>query len=124
MIDTSGKFGDFRSHLSMKPSEYFDRNCWLSASALFDEGSTAVRHDIGMDNIMWGTDFPHPEGSWPHTREKMLEYMTGIPETERTKLRGTNAIECYDLDRMALGEIASRIGPEKSLFVGDASQES
>lgn len=120
---TSGKLGDFRSNLTMKPSEYFDRNCWLSASALFDEGSTAVRQDIGMDNIMWGTDFPHPEGCWPQTREKMLRYMTGIPEDELTKMLGTNAIKCYDLDAAALSEIANRVGPEKSLFVAQASQE-
>jgi predicted TIM-barrel fold metal-dependent hydrolase len=118
---TSGKLGDFRSNLTLKPSEYFDRNCWLSASALFDEGSTAVRHEIGMDNIMWGTDFPHPEGCWPHTREKMVQYMTGIPEDELTKILGTNAIACYDLDAAALGEIAGRVGPEKSLFVAQAS---
>jgi len=118
---TSGKLGNFRSNLTMKPSEYFDRNCWLSASALFDEGSTAVRHDIGMDNIMWGTDFPHPEGCWPHTRERMLRYMTGIPEDELTKMLGANAIKCYDLDASALSEIANRVGPEKSLFVAQAS---
>lgn len=118
---TSGKLGDFRSNLTMKPSEYFDRNCWLSASALFDEGSTAVRHEIGMDNIMWGTDFPHPEGCWPHTREKMLQYMTGIPEAELTKMLGTNAIACYDLDEAALSKIADQVGPEKSLFVAQAS---
>ena len=120
---TSGKLGDFRSNLTMKPSEYFDRNCWLSASALFDEGSTAVRHEIGMSNIMWGTDFPHPEGSWPHTREKMLKYMTGIPEIELTRLLGSNAIECYDLDEDALAAIAARVGPEKSLFVATAAEE-
>jgi predicted TIM-barrel fold metal-dependent hydrolase len=74
-----------------------------------------------MDNIMWGTDFPHPEGSWPHTREKMLKYMTGIPEAELTKLLGSNAVACYDLDAAALREIANRIGPDKSLFVAEAS---
>ena len=115
---TSGKLGDFRSNLSMKPSEYFGRNCWLGASALFDEGSTAVRHQIGIDNIMWGTDFPHPEGSWPHTRDKMLKYMTGIDETELTKMLGANAVRCYDLDEAVLAPIAERIGPLKSLFVG------
>ncbi len=46
--------------------------------------------------------------------------MTGIPDQELTKLLGTNAVECYDLDAAALNEIASRIGPEKSLFVGEA----
>jgi predicted TIM-barrel fold metal-dependent hydrolase len=114
---TSGKLGDFRSNLSMKPSEYFRRNCWLGASALFDEGSTAVRHEIGMSRIMWGTDFPHPEGSWPETREKMQRYLTGIPEAELTQLLGTNALECYGLERAPLDAIAERIGPEKELFV-------
>ncbi len=116
---TSGKLGDFRSNLSMKPSDYFRRNCWLSASALFDEGSTAVRHDIGMSRIMWGTDFPHPEGSWPRTREKMKQYLTGIPEVELTQLLGSNAVTCYDLDVSKLAPIAARIGPEKSLFVSE-----
>jgi len=117
---TSGKLGDFRSNLTLKPSEYFRRNCWLSASALFDEGSTAVRHDIGMSRIMWGTDFPHPEGSWPHTREKMKQYLTGIPEVELTQLLGSNAVTCYDLDLGKLAPIAARIGPEKSLFVEES----
>jgi predicted TIM-barrel fold metal-dependent hydrolase len=116
---TSGKLGDFRSNLTMKPSDYFRRNCWLSASALFDEGSTAVRHDIGMSRIMWGTDFPHPEGSWPRTREKMKQYLTGIPEAELTQLLGSNAVTCYDLDVGKLAPIAARIGPEKSLFVSE-----
>ena len=66
---------------------------------------------------MWGTDFPHPEGSWPQTREKMIKYMTGIPESELAKMLGTNAIECYDLDTAALADIGSRVGPEKSLFI-------
>jgi predicted TIM-barrel fold metal-dependent hydrolase len=117
---TSGKLGDFRSNLTMKPSEYFSRNCWLSASALFDEGSTAVRHQIGMDSIMWGTDFPHPEGSWPNTREKMLQYMRGIPDAELTQLLSANALRCYDLDPGPLEEIAARIGPEKHLFAAEA----
>ncbi|MCB1704339.1 MAG: amidohydrolase family protein [Halioglobus sp.] len=113
---TSGKLGDFRSNLTMAPSEYFKRNCWVGASALFDEGSTAVRHDIGIENIMWGTDYPHPEGSWPKTREKLLAYMSGIPEPELAAILGTNALECYNLDGDALRGIAERIGPLKSDF--------
>lgn len=113
---TSGKLGDFRSNLTMKPSEYFRRNCYLSASALFDEGSAAVRHAIGLDNVMWGTDYPHPEGSWPATKEKMKRYMSGIPDGELRKMLADNAIRCYGLDRTKLQAIADRIGPEPSFF--------
>tara|TARA_R110002049_G_scaffold31098_9_gene105853 strand:- start:302 stop:1477 length:1176 start_codon:yes stop_codon:yes gene_type:complete len=113
---TSGKLGDFRSNLTMTPSEYFRRNCWVGASALFDEGSTAVRHDIGIENIMWGTDYPHPEGSWPKTKEKLLDVMSGIPEQELSLILGKNALECYNLDINDLQPIAERIGPLKSDF--------
>lgn len=113
---TSGKLGDFRSNLTMLPSAYFRRNCRVSASALFDEGSTAVREHIGIDALMWGTDYPHPEGSWPHTGEKMRQYLSGIPESDLEKMLGLNAVACYNLDLAALLPLAARIGPEKSAF--------
>lgn len=116
---TTGKLGDFRSNLTMKPSEYFARNCWIGASALFDEGSTAVRKEIGINNVMWGTDYPHPEGSWPHTHEKMVKYLKGIPEKELQLMLSGNAVDCYDLDLKPLNAIAQRIGPLKSDFVTD-----
>ncbi len=118
---TSGKLGDFRSNLTMPPSEYFKRNCWVGASALFDEGSMAVRHEIGIDRVMWGTDYPHPEGSWPKTREKLLTYMRGVPESEIDAMLGANALECYDVDEAALRQIAQRIGPLKSDFSAAAA---
>jgi predicted TIM-barrel fold metal-dependent hydrolase len=113
---TSGKLGDFRSNLTMPPSAYFRRNCRISASALFDEGSTAVRAAIGIDAIMWGTDYPHPEGSWPHTRKKMRQYLTGIAEPDLDKMLGLNAVAWYGLDVDALAPIAARIGPFKTEF--------
>lgn len=113
---TSGKLGDFRSNLTMAPSEYFKRNVWVGASALFDEGSTAVRHEIGINNVMWGTDYPHPEGSWPNTHDKMVKYLRGVPEGELTLMLSKNAIECYNLDEAELNKIAARVGPLKSVF--------
>ncbi len=118
---TTGKLGDFRSNLTMPPSDYFRRNCWLGASALFDEGSTAVRHQIGIERIMWGTDYPHPEGSWPKTHEKLVTYMKGLPEAEITAMLGGNALACYDVDIAALNAIAARIGPLKTDFVDAAA---
>jgi predicted TIM-barrel fold metal-dependent hydrolase len=65
---------------------------------------------------MWGTDYPHPEGSWPKTKEKLLTFMRGIPEQELTQILGTNALECYNLNAKDLQPIAERIGPLKSDF--------
>ena len=41
-----------------------------------------MRHEIGVGSIMWGTDYPHPEGSWPYTKDQLLETFSGLPEDE------------------------------------------
>ena len=77
-----------------------------------------LKEQIGLNQIMWGSDFPHPEGSWPNTRAKLTEVMSGIPEAEITMMLSSNASRCYDLDEHKLIKIAERIGPAKSEFVG------
>jgi len=61
---------------------------------------------------MWGNDFPHPEGTWPHTRDWLAIRFHDVPEPQCRKIFGLNALDCYpgfDADR--LGKIADRIGP-------------
>ena len=112
---TSGKLGDFRTHLKMKPSEYFARNVWIGAS-LMDRECMEVRHDIGIGRLMWGADYPHPEGAWPNTHTKMVNAFKGLPEEELTTIFGMNAIPVYNFDLEKLTVIAERIGPEKKMF--------
>jgi predicted TIM-barrel fold metal-dependent hydrolase len=75
-----------------------------------------LRHDIGIDHIMWGTDYPHPEGSWPYTKDQLHETFGGLPEDEIAKMIGGNAVEFYGLDVEKLAPIVARIGPEKASF--------
>ena len=75
-----------------------------------------MRHSIGVSQIMWGTDFPHPEGSCPLTREQMIETFRGLPDAEIAAILGGNAAGFYGFDTEKLGPIAARIGPEKSAF--------
>ena len=70
-----------------------------------------MRADIGVANIMWGSDYPHPEGTWPYTREQMIETFRGIPETELRAMLGLNAARLYGMDVAALEHTAARIGP-------------
>jgi len=109
------KLGDYRSHLSMKPSQYFARNVGLGASCM-PRREAELRHEIGLANLMWGSDFPHPEGAWPVTREQMLETFRGLPEDEVAAMLGGNAARFYGLDTGKLAPLAARIGPEKRLF--------
>ena len=50
-----------RGILTMLPSEYFDRNCFIGASNIV-RVEMARRYEIGVGNLCWGNDFPHPEG--------------------------------------------------------------
>ncbi len=111
----AAKLGDYRSHLSMKPSDYFRRNVFLGASCM-PRREVEMRHAIGLANLMWGSDFPHPEGTWPETRRHMAETLTGVPDDELTALLGGNAARLYGFDTAQLAPLAARIGPEKSWF--------
>jgi predicted TIM-barrel fold metal-dependent hydrolase len=110
---TSGKLGDFTANLSLKPSEYFARNVWVGCSALPDEETTQSYYDIGIKRVLWGTDYPHPEGTWPSTHQKMMASLGGLPEKDIEDMLGVNALDIYDVDEKAVRAIASRIGPKR-----------
>ena len=111
----AAKLGDYRSHLSMTPSAYFRRNVFLGASCM-PRREVELRHEIGLANLMWGSDYPHPEGTWPNTREQMLEAFGGLPEAETAAMLGGNAARVYGFDVEKLAPVAARIGPEKAAF--------
>ena len=56
------------------------------------------RHRNGIDALMWGTDYPHPEGSWPNTVHRLENDFQDVSIEDTRRLLGLNAIECYDLD--------------------------
>jgi predicted TIM-barrel fold metal-dependent hydrolase len=106
----NAKLGNFHPNLRMKPSEYFDRNCFVGASVI-SRSDVEMRHAIGVENIMWGSDFPHPEGAWPKTREFMKESFHGFPENEVRAILGGNAATVYGFDLDKLAPLVDRIGP-------------
>jgi predicted TIM-barrel fold metal-dependent hydrolase len=109
------KLGDYRSHLKSKPSEYFARNVLIGASCM-PRREAEMRHEIGVANIGWGSDYPHPEGSWPLTREQQLDTFRGLPDAEIAQMLGGNAARFYGFDLEKLAPVAARVGPEKRLF--------
>ena len=111
---------DYKAHISMPPSEYFKRNIGLGSSCM-PRREAEMRDEIGMDNMMWGSDYPHPEGTWPHTRKMMQETFLGMPDDDIAALLGGNALRFYGFDEAELRKIADRIGPEKSLFRDETS---
>jgi hypothetical protein len=75
-----------------------------------------LRHEIGIGNLAWGSDYPHPEGSWPATRSQMRDTFQGLPEEEIARILGGNLADFYGFDREKLAPIAARIGPASSEF--------
>jgi predicted TIM-barrel fold metal-dependent hydrolase len=104
---------DTPSNLTMKPSEYFARNCVIAPSSIH-LAEVEMRHDIGVDRLLFGMDFPHHEGTWPNTKEWIQVSMAGVPHDEARKILGENAVRFYGLDRAALQQVADRIGPSAS----------
>ena len=111
------KLGDYRSHLSLRPSEYFHRHVKLGASCM-PRREAELREKIGLDVIMWGSDYPHPEGTWPETAVQMHETFSGLPEAEVAAMLGGNAATFYGFDTEKLAPLVARIGPEKHRLSG------
>jgi hypothetical protein len=63
---------------------------------------------------MWGDDYPHAEGTWPHTRQAMQFTFFDIDPKYTQRYLGDTAIEVYGLDRAKLEKIATEIGPSVS----------
>jgi predicted TIM-barrel fold metal-dependent hydrolase len=99
-----------KGRISKLPSDYFGENIFIGASTMSPE-EIRRRHIIGCDVVMWGTDYPHPEGSWPHTVERLETDFQDVSIEDTRRLLGLNAIECYDLDVKGLTEIAGKVGP-------------
>jgi predicted TIM-barrel fold metal-dependent hydrolase len=118
----NAKLGEFRSHLKRKPSEYFRSNVFVGASCM-PRREVEQRHAIGLANIMWGSDYPHPEGSWPETRRQMRDSLSGVPEDDLAAMLGGNAARVYGFDVEKLAPLAARIGPERALFRARAEEE-
>jgi predicted TIM-barrel fold metal-dependent hydrolase len=96
--------------ISKLPSEYFGTNIFIGASTMSPE-EIRRRHLIGCDCVMWGTDYPHPEGTWPHTVERLSKDFREVPVEDARQILGGTAARCYGFDLDALRPIADRIGP-------------
>ncbi len=110
----NAKLGDYKAHLKLRPSEYFARNVRIGAS--IPRREVEQRHRVGVANLMWGSDFPHPEGTWPETWKRMHDAFAGVPEVELEAILGGNAAALYGFDAEKLAPLVARIGPEKRSF--------
>jgi uncharacterized protein len=87
-----GFFND--SHLKMAPTEYFQRQCWISFEPV--EGSLPHLVDyLGANKILWATDYPHPDGFFPGAPKMIAEK---LPENLRRKVLAESAMQFYAMN--------------------------
>ncbi len=79
--------------LTMKPSEYWYRQC--KATYQSDRIGIKLLDDLGVENVMWGSDFPHPDGVWPDSQEFINKELGHLPADVRYKIVCENAAKLY-----------------------------
>ena len=113
-IRKTGQTGEIRygdsDKLNHLASEYFAQNVWMGVS-MPRPADVAVREKIGIDRFMWGSDYPHDEGTHPFTREHLRQVMTGIKPDEMQKILAENCAKLYDFDLPKLAPLAAEFGP-------------
>jgi predicted TIM-barrel fold metal-dependent hydrolase len=78
-----------------KPSFYWHRQ--MAATFEEDEFGVRNRHEIGVENLMWATDYPHPDSTWPRSQEVIHTHFKDVPIEEARLMIGGNAARLYNL---------------------------
>ena len=84
-----------KSALKEPPSHYFERQVF--ATFMEDPVGLRERHHIGIDNIMWASDYPHSETTWPHSKALTDEWFTGYSDEDRDKILWKNCARLFGL---------------------------
>lgn len=67
---------------------------------------------------MWGSDYPHMEGTWPHMIDSLRETFSDVAENQIRRMLGTNTCDVFDFDMNKIRIIGDRIGPEIHAITG------
>jgi predicted TIM-barrel fold metal-dependent hydrolase len=87
-----------RPKLNNLPSDYFRSNCFASVSEDRSALELCESYDLG-GNLMWANDYPHHEGTWPHSAEAIERtFADNLSEDSRAKVLGLNAARIFGFD--------------------------
>jgi predicted TIM-barrel fold metal-dependent hydrolase len=93
-------------------TEYFHQNCYVGTSQPTPADiKAAVGGPVGIDRVMWGSDYPHEEGTHPFTREHLRQVMGALQPDQVQQILAGNAATLYNFDLEALRPAADKFGP-------------
>jgi len=94
-MDSAFDFVGFTTPMKMKPSEYFQRQCWVSVEP--DEKLVPTMAQlVGADKLVWSSDYPHVEAE-AEALDEAMEILRALPETDQQKILSENARKLYNL---------------------------
>lgn len=109
-----GQLGEFRYDEGQAPvktaTEYFQQSCWVGMS-FPNRRDVAVRGTVGAGRLMWGSDYPHDEGTYPASKEAVSRVFADVDPAETRAMLGGNAAELYGFDLDVLAPLAAQFGP-------------
>jgi predicted TIM-barrel fold metal-dependent hydrolase len=82
-------------NFKMLPSEYWRRQC--KATFQYDRIGTKLIEDMGVETLMWGSDYPHPDGVWPDSKKYIDDQFGDLPADVTYKMTCENAGKFYGL---------------------------
>ncbi len=78
------------------PSTYFRRQ--MAVTFVTEPEAIEQRHALGIDNVLWSTDFPHPCCNWPNVNEKVDELFAGVPDDDIHAITWANGARMYGIE--------------------------
>jgi predicted TIM-barrel fold metal-dependent hydrolase len=112
---SSGATGEMRYRpedmpLTMSATEMFHQCCHMGAS-MAGPADVAAREQLGLGAIMWGSDYPHDEGTYPYSLERIRLAFEGVSAEETFAMLCGNAAELYGFEIEKLVPLANEVGP-------------
>src|SRR5215471_1596496 len=111
----TGKTGEMRFDGETVPpksaTDYFRQNCSIGVSQPRPADITAALGPVGLDRVMWGSDYPHEEGTYPFSREHLRQVAGQLEPEQLQQFLAGNAAKVYDFDLDALRPAAEQFGP-------------
>ena len=84
---------DARPKINRKPSEYFFDN--ILTTFITDKYGVQNRHEVGVSQMMWSSDYPHTGSDWPHSWDTINDHFKGVSEDEKKQILAGNALRIY-----------------------------
>ncbi len=81
-------------NFDVRPSDLFREHVWVCF--IDDMTGIRIRDMVGVDKILWESDYPHSDGTWPYSRKRFDEMVTGVPEADVRKIGEENARRLFN----------------------------